>query len=185
LAQPARIVDHADDQPGSERKLEELLVRPEAELDVLVGLQQNEYDLRVFGMPPHEDDGDQTACLFYPEVGLVGFPVMEDPLKKPLASVTAGAGLPLHPQVMLTMIPKTAHEPWLATVRNTLQAFSVGAAETTRKVVVPATVADRYDHAELRMRIKSLRGLAKELVRATVRMKELITQAHRMAGLIA
>ena len=78
---------------------------------------------------------------------------------------------------------KATHEPWLATVRNSLQAFSVGLTDSCRKVVIPATVADRYDHAELATRIKSLRALGKEMVQLMVRMKELIGRARRIAGL--
>ena len=64
------------------------------------------------------------------------------------------------------------------------QAFSVGlVGSNCRKVVIPAAVADHYDRAQLATRIKALRGLATEIFQQTVKMKELIGQMHKIAGI--
>ena len=85
--------------------------------------------------------------------------------------------------MVLTLIPKTAQEPYLATAREMFQAFSVGLSEKCTKVVVPATIAERYDHMELAARIKVQRALAKEVVATMSRLQKLIVEAHRIAGL--
>lgn len=86
FGQTARFVDHSQDTPTTEdRRLEGLLSLPEAQLDVLMKMEMAENELRLFHLP-------HGACLFYPQTGIVGFPVMEDPQKKPLASVTGGFG---------------------------------------------------------------------------------------------
>jgi hypothetical protein len=100
---------------------------------------------------------------------------MEDPEKKPLAGVTAGLGIPLHPQILLTTTPKTVHEPSLAGVRELFQAFSIGP-DDCRKVVIPATTLDSYPRDDLVDRIKSMRNGANELMKAMTRMKQLIDQ---------
>jgi len=183
LTQPSRFIDHSTHPSTVERKLDDVLGRDDAYLDALVRLQMNEYDLRVFSMP--EDEGGKIESLFYPQPGVIGFPILEDPEKKVLASVTVAFGIPLHPQILLTAVPKTVLEPWLAEAQQMFQAFSVGLTDECRKVVIPATVADRYDRAELVARIKILRALAKNVVPLMTRMKEVIGKAHRLAGLTA
>jgi hypothetical protein len=188
LAQPARIIDHAQDAATDDRKLDDLLGKDDAYLDMLVGIHMQEYELRLFALSegpalPGSSEASR-ACLFYPETGLVGFPLLEDPEKKALASITGGFGIPLHPQLLLTMLPKAVHEPWLAMTRGMFQAFSVGLTDSCRKIVIPATVADRYGHDELVTRIKAQRALTRDVLQQMGRMKELITQMHRIAGLV-
>ncbi len=184
LSQPARFVDHSRDAAIEQREIDDLLGMDDVYLDMLVGLQMKEYELRLFRMPREGSHPDsRTACLFYPQTGVIGFPVMEDPEKKASATVTGGFGIPLHPQILLTAIPRTVHEPWLAELRKMFQAFSVGFTDECRKVVIPATVADRYNRAELAVRIRILRGLAKNIVQLMARMRTLIDKTHRVAGL--
>jgi len=177
LAQPARFMDRSRDPSTDESNLEDLLGRDDAHLDVLVRLQMNEYDLRLFSMPEKEESqpGSPIASLLFPQIGMFGFPLLEDPWKKPLASITAGFGIPLHPKILLTITPKTVHEPWLARVREMFQAFSIGP-DHCRKVVVRATTLDGYPRDDLVVRIKGMRNCANELVKAMTRMKELIDQ---------
>ncbi len=181
LTQACRFIDQSTHASTVERKLVDVLGRDDAYLDALVSLQVNDYDLRVFSMP--KDDRSKVEFLFYPQTGVIGFPVLEDPAKKVLASVTVALGIPLHPQILLAAVPKTVLEPWLAQVQPMFQAFSLGLTDECRKVVIPATVADRYDRAELVARIKILRALAKEVVPLMTRMKEIVVDAHRLVGL--
>ena len=51
--------------------------------------------------------------------------------------------------------------------------------------VIPATVADRYDQAELVARIKILRELAKNMVQLMAGMHKVIGKMHSVAGLTA
>src|SRR5262249_32708935 len=101
LAQPHRILDRSRDPSIEPSNLEDLLGRDDACLDALVQLQINEYDLRLFSMPEQEkgQPGSPIASLFFPETGMFGFPLLEDPENKPLASITAGFAIPLHPKI--------------------------------------------------------------------------------------
>src|SRR5581483_3942749 len=131
--QPARVVDHFQDSAVDGRKLDDLLGKDEAYLNALIAVHMQEYELRLFRMPEQDGDPELTASLFYPQNGLIGFPLFHDPTKK-MESVTAGHGLPLHPQILMTMLPKTVYEPWLSAARKMFQAFSVGLADDCRKV---------------------------------------------------
>jgi uncharacterized protein DUF4238 len=177
LVQPPRILDRYRDRSIEESKLEDLLGRDDAFLDGLVQFQMNEYDLRLFSMPMQEERQPRSriAGLFYPQVGMFGFPLTEDPGKKPLGGITAGLGIPLHPQILLTTTPKTVYQPSLASVREMFQAFSIGP-DDCRKVVIPATTLNSYPRGDLVTRIKGMRYAANELVKAMTRMKQLIDQ---------
>jgi len=67
LAQPTRFMDRSRDRSTDESKLEDLLGRDDAYLDVLVRLQMNENDLRLFSMPEKDESqpGSPIASLLF------------------------------------------------------------------------------------------------------------------------
>lgn len=135
-------------------------------------------------MPGPQEGSDERAVLCYPQTGSVGIPVIEDPEKQPLGTVTVAFGIPLHPQVMLAIVPKTIGTAGLSMIHDTAHAYSVGLTNNCRKVVVPPRAIERYGLDDLAQRIRTLRTLAAEMAWAMTQMKDLIMGAYRTAGLI-
>ena len=114
---------------------------------------------------------------------MIGIPVLEDREKKPLAAVTVGFGIPLHPKVMLACVPKTVGPDGLSMIHETTQAYSVGHTGSCRRVVIPLPALDKYGPGDVAKRIRSLRAGAIKMKRTMVRLNNKTRELYRRLGL--
>jgi hypothetical protein len=157
----------------AEDLLDQTLRKGEAYLDQLVQVRMETYDLRLFKLP-------EGRILCFPSTGFFSFPIEDAGCE---TGFTFSYGVPIFPDVALTLTPKTATEDGLKLLKEQLHGFSVGLTDTCDKVVLPKEMVEQLSEADIVQMMTQLREATRQATAATNELRSLVVKMYETAGL--
>lgn len=157
----------------AEALLDQTLKKGETYLDQLIQVRMETYDLRLFNLP-------EGRVLCFPATGFFSFPIEDLGCQ---TGFTFSYGVPIFPDVALTLIPKTATENGLKLLMEQLHGFSVGLTDTCEKVVLPKEMVEQLSEVEIIQVMTQLREAARQTTVATNELRSLVVKMYDIVGL--